>query len=228
RGDRHSQSDRGRSDHSDRQVDHGRSSGRDSRSDSSWSRDHSDSRPQRDGNWTRDRSDSGSRRDNNWTNRDNRSNSNWDHRSDGHADQGDVFRSRRPDTSDHSWNREPDHDWRRGDDHFDVGYRNVHFFHDRPFVEYIGSRTDWNDVAVFCGFVGLMGYLDHDDFLCFAGSAGALYALWRYDDDLACDDPYRHARACYFSMPFFYRDGVRFERHIVLRDGVRYYQFVRC
>jgi len=238
----HSQSDRGRGGRTDRQSDHNRTSDRGSRGDSTWSRDRSDdrsqrdansrdrsdNRSQRDGNWSRDRSNDRPQRDSGWSTRDDRGSHTFSNRNDGHSDRGSVFPDRRPDVVDRSWNREPAGDWRHGDEHFGDRYCNVRFFHDRPFVEYIGERSDWNDIAVFCGFVGLMGYLDHDDFLCFAGTSGALYAMWRYDEDIACGDPYRHARACYFSMPFFYRDGVRFERHIVLRDGVRYYQFVRC
>ncbi len=119
----------------------------------------------------------------------------------------------------------------RGEDRFrdrEDGFHEGHFFGGRPFVEFIGDRHDWLDIAGFAGFVGFIGLLEHDDFLYFAGSAGSLYALWRYDEDLACDDPYRHARACYFSLPFFYRDGCRYERTLVVRGGDRFYQFVRC
>jgi hypothetical protein len=70
--------------------------------------------------------------------------------------------------------------------------------------------------------------LEHDDCLVFAGAAGALYSLSRYEDDRDCDDPCRRGRAYYFSQPYFYRDGCRYERRIVERRGERYYQFVRC
>jgi len=240
RGDsRHGQSDRGRGDDNSRQSDHGRASGRDSGDrqsngrDSNSTRDGSNRRDQQDNrNW-----DSRPTRENrNNDNRDfgTRSDANRSHSSDNWArqdrpvDHARVFENGRPDVTDRTWNREPVSDWRRGDEHISVDYRNGHFFHNRPFVEYVGDRTDWNDIAVFCGFVGIMGYLEDDDFLYFAGTTGALYAMWRYDDDLACDDPYRHARACYFSLPFFYRDGVRFERRIVVRGGERYYQFCRA
>jgi|SRR5579862_8965663 len=103
-------------------------------------------------------------------------------------------------------------------------FRDDHFA--RPFV-FSREHSDWNDLILGFGFIGLVGALEHDDCLVFVGGAGALYSLWRYDEDRDCDDPYRRARAEFFSVPYFYRDGCRFERRIVVRGGDRFYQFVR-
>jgi hypothetical protein len=76
--------------------------------------------------------------------------------------------------------------------------------------------------------VAIVGALDHDDTLCFAGAAGALYSLSRFEDDRDSRDRVCHLRAEYFSRPYFYRDGNRFERVVVERHGERFYQFVRA
>jgi hypothetical protein len=125
--------------------------------------------------------------------------------------------------------RENSRDWDRDYDRY---HNSRPYFQDsryrgRTFIQVIGDRHEWRDVALVAGFFGLIGALEHDDFLCFAGGAGAFYAMWRYEEDLQCDDPYRHARACYFNMPYFYRDGYRYERRLVFHNGERCYQFVR-
>ncbi len=120
---------------------------------------------------------------------------------------------------DRNWDNDRGRNWDRRDDHY---------YRDTTYVYRSSGRNEWRDVAIGFGAVSLIGLLDHDDFLTFSGSVGALYAIWRYDEDRSCSDPYRRARAHYFSLPFFYRNGCRFERRIVTRGGDRYYQFVRC
>jgi hypothetical protein len=83
------------------------------------------------------------------------------------------------------------------------------------------------DIAQLSGAVAYLGALESDDTLFFAGSAGALYSLYRYDEDRNSDNPEFRLRADYFSRPYFYRNGRRFNRVIVSRHGERYYQF-RC
>jgi len=128
---------------------------------------------------------------------------------------------------DDSWNR--DNSRRRSDDRqwVDRGrnYRSDNRYYD-GFSS--GRRNDWRDIAIGFGAIGIIGLLEHDDCLVFSGATGALYSLWRYNEDIDCDDPYRRARAHYFSLPYFYRDGCRYERRIVTRDGERCYEFARC
>jgi len=89
------------------------------------------------------------------------------------------------------------------------------------------SKHEWQNIAIGAGALGVLGFLTHDNFLGFAGTAGALYSLNRYDQDRRSENREERARAAYFSHPYFYRDGVRYDRKLVRRNGERYYQFVR-
>ena len=92
---------------------------------------------------------------------------------------------------------------------------------------YAGYGNEWSDIAQLSGGVAYLGDLNGDDTLFFAGSAGALYPIYQYDEDRNCDDPVLRLRAAYFSRPYFYRDGQRFNRALVNQRGERYYQFRR-
>ena len=89
------------------------------------------------------------------------------------------------------------------------------------------TSNEWRNIAEGAGAIGVLGLLNHDDTLAFLGGAGALYSLSRYNMDRRSSDREDKLRAEYFSHNHFYRDGVRYDRHIVKRDGQRYYQFVR-
>ncbi len=89
------------------------------------------------------------------------------------------------------------------------------------------EQNEWRNLAIGAGAVGVLGALNHDDTLTFVGGAGALYSIYRYNQDRDSDDRRMRLRAMYFSHPYFYRDGDRFERRHVWRHGQEYYQFVR-
>ena len=90
------------------------------------------------------------------------------------------------------------------------------------------TANEWKTIATISGAIGLLGALNHDDTLTFAGAAGALYSTYRYDQDRRSRDRCDNTRAEYFDHEYFYRDGQRYERKTVWRNGQKYYQFVRC
>ena len=90
------------------------------------------------------------------------------------------------------------------------------------------TANEWRNIAVISGAIGLLGALNHDDTLSFAGAAGALYSSYRFNEDLKSVNRYDRARAQYFNRDCFYRDGHRYERREVWQHGVKYYQFVNC
>ena len=92
---------------------------------------------------------------------------------------------------------------------------------------YSSYDNEWNTIAQLSGGVALLGALEGDDTLFFAGLAGSLYSIYRYDEDRYSDDPALRLRAAYFSRPYFYRDGRRYDRVMVNRRGERFYQFLR-
>ncbi len=90
------------------------------------------------------------------------------------------------------------------------------------------SKNEWRNIAYIAGAVSVLGILKKDNRLVFAGAAGGLYALWRYEQDRKSQSNIDSARASYFSKPYFTRDGQRYDRRIVTKDGEKYYQFVRA
>jgi len=89
------------------------------------------------------------------------------------------------------------------------------------------TKNEWRNIAYVSGAVAILGLIKHDKTLTFAGSAGALYSLYRYEQDRKSQNSLNHLRAEYFSRPYFVRDGHRYDRTLVTRNGQRYYQFRR-
>jgi hypothetical protein len=89
------------------------------------------------------------------------------------------------------------------------------------------TKNEWRNIAYLSGAVAVLGLLKKDNTLVFAGTAGALYSLYRYEQDRKSASQLNRLRASYFSRPYFYRDGKKYERRLVVRNGVKYYQFVR-
>lgn len=165
-----------------------------------WDKDWQDRRDDNRGRnerWNRDR-DWNDRRGNSRDWNDRRDNDRWDN-----------DRNNR-DRRDRDWNRNDRDDWRdnRSDRRQDM-------------------KNEWRNIAVGAGLVGVLGLLNRDNRLVFAGGAGALYSIYRYEQDRRSQNQLDRARAEYFSRPYFYRDGVRYERQTVIRNGERCYQFAR-
>lgn len=89
------------------------------------------------------------------------------------------------------------------------------------------TKNEWRNIAIGAGILGVIGLLNDDPTLTFVGAAGALYAAWRYEEDRKSQNAMRRARALYFSKPYFYRNGVRYERRTVWKKGTKYYQFCK-
>ena len=90
------------------------------------------------------------------------------------------------------------------------------------------KKNEWRNIAIGAGALGILGLLKKDNTLFFAGTAGALYSLHRYEQDRKSQSKLANARAQYFSKPYFYRDGKRYERRTVYKNGKKYYRFVRA
>ena len=89
------------------------------------------------------------------------------------------------------------------------------------------TKNDWRNLAIAGGGAAAFGLIRRDPTIGFAGLAGALYSLNRYEQDRRSQSAAARARANIFSQPYFYRDGQRYERREVSRNGERCYQFVR-
>ncbi len=90
------------------------------------------------------------------------------------------------------------------------------------------TQNEWRNIATVSGALALLGLLKKDNTLTFAGAAGTLYSLYRYDEDSKSKDRLARTRAQYFSRSEFYRDGVRYNRRVVTKNGQKYYQFYKA
>ncbi len=69
--------------------------------------------------------------------------------------------------------------------------------------------------------------LESDPTLYFSGTYGDLYPYDELEVDLHSGNREHRLRGAYFSRPYFWRNGQRFDRVTVDRDGRHYYRFVR-
>jgi hypothetical protein len=89
------------------------------------------------------------------------------------------------------------------------------------------TKNDWRNLAAAGGLATLFGLLKNDKTIMFAGAAGGLYSLHRYEQDRKSQSQMSRARAAMFSRSSFERNGRRYERRLVTKNGQKYYQFVR-
>jgi hypothetical protein len=89
------------------------------------------------------------------------------------------------------------------------------------------KKNEWRNIAIGSGAVGILGLLQHDNRLVFAGAAGALYSSWRYEQDRKSQSKLERTRAAYFSRDHFNRNGYRYDRKVKWKGGKKYYYFAR-
>jgi hypothetical protein len=89
------------------------------------------------------------------------------------------------------------------------------------------TKNEWRNIAYVSGAAALLGYINKDETLMFTGIAGALYSLHRYEQDRKSQNSVDRLRASYFGRSYFVRDGRRYDRRTVTKNGQKYYQFVR-
>lgn len=90
------------------------------------------------------------------------------------------------------------------------------------------TKNEWRNIAIAAGAISIIGLINKDSTLTFAGAAGALYAAHRYEEDRKSQNRLDRTRAYYFSQPYFVRDGRRYERRTVWVKGKKFFRFVKC
>jgi len=88
------------------------------------------------------------------------------------------------------------------------------------------TKNQWRNLAIGGGAATLYGLLKHDNTVTFAGAAGTLYSLNRYEQDRKSQSKIDRARAVAFHRSSFKRNGQHYVRKTVTRNGKKYYQFV--
>lgn len=90
------------------------------------------------------------------------------------------------------------------------------------------KKNEWRNIAYVAGGLGVLGLLKNDKTLFFAGTAGALYSAYRYEQDRKSQSKLQRTRAAYFSRSHFYRDGKKYVRKTTWKNGKKYYYFARA
>src|SRR4051794_29308420 len=83
------------------------------------------------------------------------------------------------------------------------------------------TKNTWRNLAIGSGVVGLLGLLKGDNTLFFAGTAGALYSANRYEQDRKSQSRMQQARYQMFRRSSFTRDGHRYVRKTVWKNGTK-------
>jgi hypothetical protein len=89
------------------------------------------------------------------------------------------------------------------------------------------TKNDWRNLALLGGAAAAFGLLKGDNTIALLGAAGGLYSLNRYEQDRKSQSKMERERASFYSRPYYYKDGKRYERRTVTRNGERFYQYVR-
>jgi hypothetical protein len=89
------------------------------------------------------------------------------------------------------------------------------------------QKNNWRNLAIASGAAGLFGLIKGDRTLTFLGAAGALYSANRYEQDRKSQSKSARARAELFRRGSYTRNGHRYKKRTVHRNGKTYYQFVR-
>jgi|GEM_PF-4621355 len=113
-------------------------------------------------------------------------------------------------------------EWRHSHPHWNGRYywHNNGYYYDRAYT--YPAIVD-NDYSTIGGGV----ILNNDPYVYFNGNYGQYYPEASLNIDLGSSDRARHARALYFQHPYFWRNGVRYDRTTVTRHGGTYYRFAR-
>jgi hypothetical protein len=89
------------------------------------------------------------------------------------------------------------------------------------------TKNEWRNIAIGSGVLALLGLINDDKTLMFAGTVGALYSAHRYEQDRKSQNRLNRFRAQVFSRSSFTRDGYRYVRKTKWKNGKKYYYFVK-
>lgn len=89
------------------------------------------------------------------------------------------------------------------------------------------TKNDWRNIAIGSGALAILGLINNDKTLTFAGTIGALYSAHRYEQDRKSQNKLNRFRADLFSRTSFTRDGYRYVRKTKYKKGQKYYYFVK-
>ncbi len=89
------------------------------------------------------------------------------------------------------------------------------------------KKNEWRNLGYAGAALGAVGLLKGNRILTIAGLGGAGYSAWRYEQDRKSQNRAQRQRAQLFSNRYITKNGKRYERRTVRKNGQTYYQFVR-
>ncbi len=89
------------------------------------------------------------------------------------------------------------------------------------------KKNEWRNLSIGSGALALLGLIGRNGTMTLIGTAGALYSLDRYEKDRKSQSKLERQRAALYSKSSFVKDGHRYVRRAVKKNGKTYYTFVR-
>jgi hypothetical protein len=89
------------------------------------------------------------------------------------------------------------------------------------------TKNDWRNIAIGSGAATAYGLLSHNNTVSILGAAGTLYSLNRYEKDRKSQSKTDRARADFYGRSSYMKNGHRYSRRTVNRNGQRYYTYQR-
>jgi len=119
--------------------------------------------------------------------------------------------------------------WRASNPSWNGGYyfHSGAYYYDSGYSYPAIATNEWGGIAALAGGVAFVGLLADDPTLVFIGTAGALLSFDEYQIDQHSSNGEIRLRAAYFARPYFWREGVRYDRIVVTVGGSQNYQFRR-
>ncbi len=89
------------------------------------------------------------------------------------------------------------------------------------------SKADWQKTANIAGVIGILGQLNKDKTASYLGTGVALYSIYRMQEDTKSQKRTPRERAAFYNRDHYVKNGVRYDRKIVKKNGQKYYTFVK-
>ena len=89
------------------------------------------------------------------------------------------------------------------------------------------QKNQWRNIGIASGAAGVLGLIKGNGLLAIAGIGGGLYSAQRYEQDRKSQNKMQRSRAEMFRHGYIYRNGHRYKKTTVMKNGHKYYAFVR-
>ena len=89
------------------------------------------------------------------------------------------------------------------------------------------TKGDWQRAANIGGVVALLGQMNKDKTASYLGAGTALYSVYRMQEDTKSQNRTKREKAAFYSRQHFTRNGVRYDRKTVNKNGQTYYTYVK-